>query len=82
MYSRIDENPHMTMHEASELYPDSFILMQMDDRSLFNPSGIVLFVGDDGDELFSIQVNSNIQLGLVVEGLNHQRSLGGVVVGE
>ena len=54
MYRKIEENLHMTMHDASERYPDSYLLMQMDDRSMFNPSGIVLFVGDNGDELFSI----------------------------
>ncbi|MCL2047571.1 MAG: hypothetical protein FWG87_02480 [Defluviitaleaceae bacterium] len=75
MYKKIEESPRMTMHEASELYPDSYILMQMDDRSLFNPKGTVLFVGDNDDELFSIQVNSKIPLGLVVEGLNYQRSI-------
>ena len=82
MYQRIENNQRMTMHEASERYPDSYILMQMDDRELFNPTGIVLYVGDNGDELFSVQVRSSIPLGLVVEGLNHQRSMGGIVVGE
>ena len=82
MYQRVDNNHRMTMHEASERYPDDYILMQMDDRGLYNPTGIVLYVGDNGDELFSVQVRLNVPLGLVVEGLNHQRSMGGIAVGE
>ena len=82
MYRRVDDNQRMTTHEASERYPDNYILMQMDDRELFNPTGIVLYVGDNGDELFSVQVRSSVPLGLVVEGLNHQRSMGGIAVGE
>ena len=82
MYQRVDDSQRMSIHEASQLYPDSYILMQMDNREFFNPTGTVLYVGDDGDELFSVQVRSSIPLGLVVEGLNHQRSMGGIVVGE
>ena len=82
MYQKVEDSQRMTVNEASERYPDSYILMQMDDRGLFNPTGIVLYIGDNGDELFSVQIRSNIPLGLVVEGLNHQRSMGGVVVGE
>ena len=82
MFQRVEENQRMTMHEASERYPDKYVLMQMDDRELFNPSGTVLCIGDNGDELFSVQVKWNVPLGLVVEGLNHQRSMGGIAVGE
>jgi len=82
VYQRVDDNQRMTMHEASERYPDNYILMQMDDRALFNPTGVVLYVGDNGDELFSVQVRLNVPLGLVVEGLNHQRNWGRIVVCE
>ena len=82
MYRKIEEYQHMTMHEASELYPDSYTLMQRDNRDIFDPTGVVLYVGDSFDELFSLMMVSDIPLGLVVEGLNHQRSLGGIVVGE
>ena len=81
MYKKIIECPHMTMHEASECYPDNYILMQRDNRDIFNPSGIILYIGDNYDELYSLMMKINVPLGLVFEGLNHQRSLGGVVVG-
>ena len=82
MYKEVKGIQRMTIHEASERYPDSFILMQMENKELFNPTVTVLYIGDDGDELFSVQVRSKVPLGLVVEGLNHQRSLGGIAVGE
>ena len=82
MYSRVEENLHMTRSEVSERYPDSYILMQRDNRDLFDPAGNILFIGDNYDELFSLMMRSDIPLGLVVEGLNHQYSLGGIVVGE
>ena len=82
MYRKIEEKQHMTMHEASERYPDSYILMQRDNRDIFDPAGIVLYIGDSYDELFSLMVASNTPLGLIVEGLDRQRSLGGIIVGE
>ena len=82
MYRKIEGNQHMTMHEASECYPDSYILIQRDNADIFDPAGVVLYVGDSFDELFSLMMASDIPLGLVVEGLNHQHSLGGIVVGE
>ena len=68
----------MSVNEASERYPDSYVLMQKESRDTFDPIGIVLYVGDCFDELFALQVNDDIPLGIVVEGLNHTRSLGGV----
>jgi hypothetical protein len=80
MYKKIDGSKRMTVNEASERYPDSFVLMQLDSREFSNPTGVVLYVGNDGDELFSLQVSHNIPLGLVVDGINKQQSLGGIVV--
>ena len=82
MYRRVEESIRMTMNEVAECYPDSYVLMQRESRELFDPVGIVLYIGDDGDELFSVQVRERIPLGIVVEGLNHRRSLGGLFVGE
>ena len=82
MYRKVEDTPHMTMHEASERYPDNFILMQMDNRDIYDPAGIVLYLGDNYNELFSLMMKFDVPLGLVVEGLNHQRSLGGIAVGE
>ena len=82
MYRKLEPAPRMTTHEASERYPDSHILMQMDNiRDLSNEMGVALYVGDDGDELFSLQVHLPVPSGLVVEGLHHLHSLGGIVVG-
>ena len=84
MYKLIVESPKMTENEACMKYPDNYILMQMDSREMFDPAGIVLYIGDDGDELFSLQVNLPVPLGIVLEGINVSRrlSLGGLVVGK
>ena len=54
----------------------------MDSMDLSNQMGTILYVGDDGDELFSLVMKfddpSNFR---VSEGLNHRRSLGGIAVG-
>ena len=80
MYRRIDGDLRMTSNDAAAHFPDEFILIQRDSRD-FNTVGAVLYVGDDDDELFSLMMKLDTPLGLVVEGLNHRRSLGGIVVG-
>ena len=82
MYKQIEGSPRMTRNEAMERYPDSYILMKKDnEKDLFDPVGIVLYIGDDGDELFSLQVNLPVRPGVVYEGINIQKyNLGGVVV--
>jgi hypothetical protein len=80
MYERID-NLRMTDIEASELYPDNYIAMRMDDR--VSQIGTVLFIGDDERELFRLVLSlDNPMYCGVYEGLNLRRNcLGGVVVG-
>ena len=82
MYQPVEGNPRMTRNEAMERYPEHYILMQKDnDGDLRDPMGTVLYVGDDGDELFTLQVKLPVIRGIVYEGINIQRySLGGVVV--
>ena len=82
MYYKVEQSPRMTMNEASQKYPNNYILMQKEDKSMFDPPGCVLYIGDNGDELFSLQVRLPVSMGIVVEGINLQRSLGGIVVGE
>ena len=84
MYKKIENNLRMTMNEASERYPDYHILLQNEKPYMLNPVGNVLYIGDNHDELFSLQVELPIPHGVVFEGLNLQRrySLGGIVIDE
>ena len=81
MYTKVEGNLKMTINEASEKFIDKYILMKMDSKKLSDNNGTVLFVGNNRRELFSMQVNEDIENGIVIEGLNLQRSIGGVVVG-
>ena len=81
MYQRVEDGLHMTANEVSERYPDRFVLMRRDNREISNISGIVLYEGDDYNELFSLMVSFSEPLCIVIEGENYRRSLGGVVVG-
>jgi hypothetical protein len=81
MYIKIEPTSRMTANEASEHYPDSFIVTQMDSMDLADDVGTVLYVGDNRRELYTLIVSLNQPFCGVIEGLNHQRSLGGVVVG-
>ena len=82
MYWKVEEDLHMTRSEVVERYPDNYVLIQRDNRDMYDPAGKVLYLGDNFDELFSLMMKTDVPLGLVVEGLNHQRSLGGIAVGE
>ena len=83
MYKKIEPSLRMTANEASERYPDSYIVMRMDSMNPSNDMGTVLYIGDDGDELFSLVMKfDDPSLCGVTEGLNHMRSLGGIVIGE
>ena len=80
MYTRVDDTVRMTSNEASAHYPDSFIVMRMD--SMASQIGTVLFIGDNQNELISLLMRlDDASYCGVIEGLNHRRSLGGVVVG-
>ena len=81
MYSKIEPALRMTANEASERYPDSFIVMQMDSMDLSDDVGTVHYVGDNERELYALIVSLKQPFCGVHEGINHRRSLGGVVVG-
>jgi hypothetical protein len=70
MYKKIEGSPRMTANEASELYPDDYLLMQLDSNDMFDPTGVILYTGDNFDELFSLQIDLPIILGVVIEGAN------------
>ena len=69
----------MTDNEISEHYPDSYVLVRWDNTD--SETGKILYIGDDGDELFSLSMTLSDPVCGVIDGLNHRRSLGGVVVG-
>ena len=82
MYNRLEPAPRMKKNEAAERFPDNFILIRMDTMNPSNSMGTVLYVGDDGDELFSLAMSLDDPTNCgVSEGLNLRRSLGGVEVG-
>ena len=82
MYQQIEPALRMTSNEASERYPDRFVIMRMDSMNPSNDMGTVLYIGDDYNELFSLilEFDDFSNCG-VVEGLYHTNSLGGIVVG-
>ena len=82
MYRKIEPPVRMTKNEAMGNFPNDYILIQKDsENSMGDPMGTVLYVGDDGDELFSLQIRLPVERGIVCEGLNIQKnSIGGVVV--
>ena len=70
-------NECMTYNEASAKYPDSYIIMQFDDMT--SDTGPVLYVFDTRSEAYEkLAELDNSILCCIVEGLHHQRSLGGV----
>jgi hypothetical protein len=72
----------MTSNDASARYPDSYIIMRWDSMNPSDDMGTVLYVGDNRREIYSLvmKLEDPTNCG-VTEGLNHRRSLGGVVVG-
>jgi hypothetical protein len=82
MYKKVEGSPKMTRNQASETYPDDYILMQRDNRDTFDPSGVILYIGDNFDELFALQIDLPVILGVVIEGVNisSRLTLGDLVV--
>jgi hypothetical protein len=79
MYHKIEENQRVTDIEAAENYPDSYIIVRRD--SMYSEAGTVLYIGDNMGELISLSMTLNEPFCGILEGLNHRRSLGGVVIG-
>jgi len=84
MYQAVEKRPKMTRNQAMEHYPNHYILMQKDsDGDMSDPMGTILYIGDDGDELFTVQVKQPVMGGVVYEGINIQKySIGGIVVAQ
>ena len=82
MYKKIESTKRMTKNEATELYPNSYILIYWDNAKVFDETGTVLYIGDDRKELFSLVMQQDDPTNYgVSEGLNLQRSLGGLIIG-
>ena len=83
MYQKIEENLRMTANEACERFPDSYIIMRMDSIDISNRMGTVLYVTNNQREAFSLvmKLDDSYPCG-VSEGINLQKSLGGIIVGE
>ena len=82
MYRKVENSNHMTANEACAVYPNDFILMRCDNDRDLDIKGTPLYVGDDYGELFRLAGElDEPSLCIVLEGLNYQRSLGGIVVG-
>ena len=70
----------ITFNEVSTKYPNSYIVMQAD--SLTSDTGTVLFVCDTRSEAYEkLSQLDGMDLCGITEGINHLRSLGGIVVG-
>ena len=77
MYKKIENPRRMTFDEACREYPNEYILMRRESLNL-NIEGMVLYVGDDYSELYRMaQKLEAPTFCIVLEGLNHQCSLGG-----
>ena len=80
MFRKLDPPLELTIDISCAKYPDEYILMRMNSKKFSETTGTVLYVGDDGDELFTLAMTlSEPSLCRVHEGFNLQRSLGGVV---
>ena len=82
MYQIVEPSLRMTRNEASERYPDKYILFRRDSMNPSNDMGTVLYIGDDGDELFSLarKFEDPTNCG-IVDGLNLLCNLGGLAIG-
>ena len=80
MLKKIEPPLRMTSNEASSRYPNELILMEMDSMDLSDDVGVVLYVGDNRADLYSMMDKIDAHYLSVVEGLNLQRNcLGGIV---
>jgi|GEM_PF-645639 len=84
MVKKIEPTQRMSSNDAAVMYPDNYIIMRIDSIKMTpGKKGDILFISDAEDELYPVmrELDKNA-LYLVTEGMNHRRSLGGVVVGE
>lgn len=79
MYQGFETTVRMTDIEASETYPNNYIIMRMDDY--VSDMGTVIGIGDTEEETYEALRNlENPAFCGVMEGVRLQCTLGGVVV--
>ena len=81
MYRQAEETIRGRPNAISEMFPENFCLVRMDNRREMQPVCEVLYIGDDFSELFGLQVEMEDSHLVVVEGRNIRvrNSWGGIV---
>ena len=81
MVKKIDEVLRMTDSEAVRRYPDNYLIMRMDNME--DDIGTILYIGDTEEELLNLFGQDELidtSLCGILEGVNRQCTIGGVVV--
>ena len=80
MVRKVEEVLRMTDIEASEKYPNNYLIMRMDNME--DDTGTILYIGDTEKELLDLFGNELKDTSLcgIIEGINKQCTIGGVVV--
>ena len=81
MYRKLEGLPKMSRNEISEAYPENYVLVRKESRDKAYTDLEALYVGDDDNELFGLQVEMNDSLLVIVDGRNivRRNSWGGIV---
>jgi len=79
MYREV--NKQMTDNQAVKDFPNSYIAMRRNDNRLAQ-EGLALYEGDNEEELFDMILKRlDKSRCIIIEGVNHRRSLGGLLKG-
>ena len=81
MYWPAEETVRNRPNEISDLFPDNYCLVRMDNRREMHPVCEVLYIGDNFSELFGVQVDMEDSHLVVIPGrnINIRNSWGGIV---
>ena len=77
VYRKLEPALRMTNIDASERFPDEYFIIRLDNQKALNQMGTVLYVGNDGEELFGLALRFDDPTNCrVSEGTNLQRAWG------
>ena len=81
MYRQAQEAIRLRPNAISEMFPDNYCLVRMENRREMHPVCEVLFIGDDFSELFALQVDMEDSHLVVLTGrhIELRNSWGGLV---